>query len=459
MIKLDFLKNELVFVMGLGRTGISAIESLLISGANVIAYSDNQDEMVNVEQRFLLQKGLSFHFPSEEEWMSISIMVLSPGLPKNHKVFSMCNLYKVVPMSDTELLQIANPNAKYIGVTGTNGKSTTTALIHHVLSENGIKSQMGGNIGISALSLENATSADEFYVLELSSFQLEWFHKMHFNIAICLLITPDHIDFHGTFSDYVNAKAKIFDNQSQGDVAIISVDNNTNLRLYGLLDRRENDVLKVQVSTEYRLNEGVSIIDGKLYRSIGSDSDIYDCISPRSLQGSHNAQNMASVFSACAAIGIKPENILKSFQTFQSLPHRMEHFFKLDSGLEFVNDSKATNAVSTYYALESYDEIYWIAGGRSKDGGIKVLIPLFQKINHAFLIGESAKEFAVILEKNEVPYTIAETLENAVTIIRELNPQNGVVLLSPSCASFDQWKNFEERGNTFKRLVLDKWSK
>ncbi|MDZ5762196.1 UDP-N-acetylmuramoylalanine--D-glutamate ligase [Candidatus Cyrtobacter comes] len=456
MIRLEFLKNELVFVMGLGRTGISAIKSLLISGARVIAYSDNHDEMENISRSFL--ECVSFQFPSEEEWGSISIMVLSPGLPKNHRVFSMCSLYKVVPMSDIELLQIANPDAKYIGVTGTNGKSTTTALIHHVLSENGIKSQMGGNIGVPALSLENTADKNEFYVIEVSSFQLEWFHKMHFNIAICLLITPDHIDFHGTFSDYVNAKAKIFDNQSNGDVAIISVDNNTNLKLYSLLDRKENDVLKVQISTEYRLNEGVSIIDSKLYRSVGSDSDMYEFISPPSLKGDHNAQNMASVFSACTAAGVKPEDVFRSFQTFKSLPHRMERFLKLDSGLEFVDDSKATNAVSTYYALESYDDIYWIAGGRSKDAGIKVLIPLFQKINHAFLIGESAQEFALILEKNEVPFTLTQTLEKAVVLIKELNPQSGVVLLSPSCASFDQWKNFEERGSAFKRLVLERWS-
>ncbi len=461
MVNLDFLKNELVFVMGLGKTGVSSINALLSSGANVLAYADNEEEIKRVKLLFDNVENVELRPPSEQEWSKISLAIISPGIPSSHRVFSMCNSYKVVSMSDIELLQMANPNAMYIGITGTNGKSTTTALVFHILSENGIKAQVGGNLGIPVLSLDNTNDSKEFYVLEMSSFQLRLLHKMRFNISACLPITPDHLDAHGTFSDYVNSKARIFENQTSGDVAIISVDNNTNLRLYNSLDNQDDKVLKIQTSTEYRLNDGISVIDGVLYDSVRGMPKTYTLESIDSLRGEHNAQNMAVAFSICVSVGIKPENIIKSFSSFKSLPHRMERFFKSKNGLEFVNDSKATNAVSAYYALESYEDVYWIAGGRSKDDGIRTLIPLFSRIRHAFLIGEAAAEFAKILEKNEVKVTMADNLENALNLIQELSelsPTDGTVLLSPACASFDQWRNFEERGDAFKKMVLEKWS-
>ncbi|MGB8274965.1 MAG: UDP-N-acetylmuramoyl-L-alanine--D-glutamate ligase, partial [Alphaproteobacteria bacterium] len=385
-------------------------------------------------------------------------LVLSPGIPLHHPaphpVVAKARQAGVEVIGDIELLARAAPGARYVGVTGTNGKSTTTALIGHVLAAAGLKTETGGNLGTPALALAPLDS-DGIYVLEVSSFQLDLSETVSFDAAVLLNLSADHLYRHGGMDGYIAAKRRIFRNQDSDQTAVVGVDDAYCVRLYEELEAADAQRV-VPISGVRTVAGGVFVEDGILVDGTAGTSDrVMDLKTVARLPGVHNWQNCAAAFAACRAVGLAPWAISAGIQSFPGLPHRQELVATVD-GVRFVNDSKATNADAVARALACYDTVYWIAGGRPKEGGIAALEAWFPRIVHAFLMGEAEDEFAATLE-GRVPYTRCGHLASAVRLAaakaRDDGRPGAVVLLSPACASFDQWENFEARGEGFRRLV------
>ena len=458
MITLKKFRNKKILIIGLARSGIAAIKSLHAAGSRILIWDDNEKIRDDIALQFN-RDGIELQIAEidEEVIKSLDIIMMSPGIPlyypKVSNTYSLAIQHNIPLYCDIEFLYQQQSKASFIGVTGTNGKSTTTALINHILKSSKIVSDIGGNIGIPALELKAFDKKDQFYVLELSSYQLDLIDKAHFDIAVCLSITPDHIDRHGSLERYIEAKEKIFSRQKKGDISIISLDNSIGDILINQIKKQESTI--IPISTEQKVENGISVINGILYDNLKSHKS-YDVKDIPSLLGEHNGENIAAAFATATCCGIVPEDIISYIKTYKALPHRMD-FFHQSGDLKFINDSKATNSDSSYWAIKSLDEIYWIVGGICKDIGIQVISPFFDKIEHAYLIGESADRFAQTLDKYGSSFTIAGSLENAISLIKSHNPKKGIVLLSPACSSFDQWKNFEERGDAFIRLVKENW--
>ena len=482
MITVTEYKNQKVGVFGLGKAGEAAVAALTRGGAEVCAWDDRLSSASHLagEGRDVgsvssnnqntphnnmftphpnpppqggreilepVQGGKEFKIPfSEWEWSELKALVLSPGVPlthpKPHPVVELANKHNVPIIGEVELLFRAQPQAIYVGITGTNGKSTTTTLIGHILKESGVTCEVGGNLGTPALALAPLGKGG-VYVLEMSSYQLDLMKSVRFNVAVLLNITPDHIDRHGDMAGYIAAKKHIFERQTAGDVAVVEKVVSSQLPVASKL---------VEISADLELENGVYVKDGILH-----DGKIkFDISNIISLTGKHNWQNAAAAYAACRDVGVAPEKIYSAMQSFAGLRHRMQNVRTIN-GVRFVNDSKATNADATSNALAAYDNIYWIAGGKPKEGGISSLGEYFPKIAHAFLIGEAATEFAKTLE-GKVAYTDCGTLDVAVAKAAKQSSEvggqgAGVVLLSPACASFDQFKSFEHRGDIFCELV------
>ncbi|MGE0754376.1 MAG: UDP-N-acetylmuramoyl-L-alanine--D-glutamate ligase [Alphaproteobacteria bacterium] len=443
MIPLTLYAGSTVAVFGLGKAGRSAIAALHAGGAQVFAWDDSQQKQGPQEQFTAL------HY-NEWPWEDIEILVLSPGVPLTHPaphpVVQMAQEHGCIITCDVALLIQACRDARTVGITGTNGKSTTTALIHHILDACGVKNQMGGNIGTPALDLQ-PLGPDGVYVLELSSYQLDLMDGERFHVAVWMNISPDHLDRHGGMDGYVMAKRRIFAAQQLQDSAVISVDDEHSAATAAALVRQQ----LVKVSTKRELPGGVYVKEGVLHHPAeGYSSDI---TSIASLTGRHNWQNAAMAYAACFQLGLAPEAIRSAMQSFPGLRHRLQRVAEI-GGVWFINDSKATNADSTSHALSAFDNIYWIAGGKAKEGGIDSLAEYFPRIRHAFLIGEAEYAFARTLE-GKVANTRCGDLQTAVTRAAEqaLGKNGAVVLLSPACASFDQWANFEQRGDAFCTMV------
>ena len=364
--------------------------------------------------------------------------MLSPGIPFTHpaphKVVTLAQQHNVPIICDIELLYLAQPKAHFVGITGTNGKSTTTALIGHIIREAKIPCEVGGNIGISALELA-PLGKDGIYVIETSSYQLDLLNKTHFNVALLLNVTPDHLDRHGDMDGYIKAKKRIFRNQTAEDFAVVGVDN---VHTKKIAASKFTDAQIIPISAFGKVDElGLGVLSY--------------------LPGAHNKENIAAAFAACSALNIPHEKIIAGIKSFKGLAHRMERVAE-KNGVLFINDSKATNAEAAEKALLSYEKpILWIAGGKAKEGGIDMLAPLFPRIEHAYLIGDAEENFANTLSANKVPYSRCGTLDKAVQQAYEkaLTLPKATVLLSPACASFDQFKNFEERGEIFGKLVKE----
>lgn len=422
MITSVLFKNKNYYVFGLGRTGLGAVKALAESGANVFAWDDTPANTQKAKEYNCQIRALG-----EMDWNSNFQIVLSPGIPLTHEVVKLANEHGREVIADIDLLYLANPHSKFIGITGTNGKSTTTALIGHILKANNIDADVGGNIGISVLELQ---ANKKWYVLELSSYQLDLIKYARMDIAILLNITPDHLDRHGTMENYINAKKKIFSSKT---LAIVSQDS------------EPSRAVKANITISAIHKADVSCIGGVL-----NDQDLNG---RKILVGSHNDENIAASYAATTQIIKDPQKVIAAICSFKGLKHRMQLVTEIN-GVKYVNDSKATNADATEKALKTYDEIYWILGGQAKADGIDPLIPYFPKVKKAFLIGESKDLFAKVLANNNCPFEIVGTLENAVKSISQLNPKSGVVLLSPACASWDQFRDFEQRGDLFCDLVV-----
>ncbi len=451
MITVTAYSGQRVAVFGLGKAGLAAVESLLTGGAEVYAWDDQ------VSARGALKNHAKLHVDNYGNWpwAELKALVLSPGVPLTHPaphpVVSMAQEANCPVTGEVALLSITQKSARAIGVTGTNGKSTTTALIGHILQETGRLTQVGGNLGTPALALE-PLGDDGIYVLEMSSYQLDLSPEVSFECACLLNISPDHLDRHGGMEGYIAAKERIF---THAEVAVIGVDDAyCDAIAHRLLDVGQSKFIPIAIQSS--VSHGVQVIDGVLEDRRDGEGYRLDLRGFKGLKGAHNWQNAAVAYAACRSVGVDAEAIGKAMSTFGGLAHRMEWITETD-GVVFVNDSKATNADAAARALAAYDGIYWIIGGQAKEGGISSLGSYFPRIRHAFLIGQAEAEFAETLE-GHVPYTACGTLDKATRAATEMAlaaGKPGVVLLSPAAASFDQWPHFEARGDAFRQYVTE----
>jgi len=460
MIKAATFKGQNIAVFGLGRSGIAAALSLSAGGAHVQAWDDNEKARDVAEKQ-----GVAIADLTKADWSKFEALVLSPGvpdkLPKPHWTADRANENDVPIICDIEIFArevAARPEQnrpKIIAITGTNGKSTTTALIGHILKTCGKDAQIGGNIGRGVLDLDNM-HAGTHYVIELSSYQLERTQSLRANAAVFLNLTPDHLDRHGGMKGYEAAKRNIFLNQTSSDTVVVGVDNQNGRRICSEL-KAANGRQIVPISGRKSIGRGVSVLKGKMYCSVaGKCQEITDLSKANALEGEHNWQNAAAAYAAVQSLGIGPKAIGKAILSFPGLAHRMETAGSI-SRVRFVNDSKATNANAALQALKAYDNIFWIAGGLSKEGGIESLADTFSNVSHAYLIGDAGKAFHKTLKSKKVASKISGTMEMAILCATRdalaSKKPNPIVLLSPACASFDQFKDFESRGEAFKDLA------
>jgi UDP-N-acetylmuramoylalanine--D-glutamate ligase len=432
-------------VLGLGKSGLVAAKALMKGGADVIAWDDDAKKRAAAEA-----EGVPIVDLATASLDEVPSLVLSPGIPhtwpKPHPIVARAKAAGLEIIGDIELLARTQREARWVGITGTNGKSTTTALLGHVLAVTGRDVAVGGNLGTPALSLDDI-GQDGLYVLEMSSYQLELTVSITWDVAILLNVTPDHLDRHGGMEGYIAAKKRIFHRQTRPRAAVIGVDDPICRALCAELQRAGDQVV-IPISAEDPVSGGVWAEGGYL---VDDGAPVLELARAERLPGKHNWQNIAAVWAAAKHLGVQPPQIAASILTFPGLAHRQELVDTL-GGVKWVNDSKATNADATEKALACYDDIWWIAGGLPKEGGIASLAPYFPRIRHVYLIGQAAEEFARALD-GKVPYTMSGTLAGAVAAARQAARPGGVVLLSPACASFDQFANFEARGDAFRDLV------
>ncbi|HEX3576386.1 MAG TPA: UDP-N-acetylmuramoyl-L-alanine--D-glutamate ligase [Rhodopila sp.] len=435
-------------VVGLGKNGLPAAMGLRAMGAAVVAWDDNPASRAAAV-------GLDLRDPAQGDF-EFDALVLSPGiphrLPKPHPSAERAIAAGIPILSDVELLfqavRLSGSRARFVGITGTNGKSTTTALLAHILLSAGLTVAAGANLGPAALSLpllphdglphdgvphdgvpHDVVPHDGVYVLEMSSYMLERIATIRFDAAIMLNLSADHIDRHGDMAGYAMAKRAVFDRQARRDLAVIGVDDAGSRDMAVWLDQRPARVVRVS----------------------GSDTPL--TVGP-ALPGAHNAQNAAAATAVARFFGVSDAAIADGLASYPGLPHRQQRIAMVD-GVTFINDSKATNADAAQRALVCYDRIIWIAGGMAKEGGIEPLAPLFPRIARALLIGRDAPEFAATLTRHGVPFDIADTLEAAVpaAFAAAKATETPIVLLSPACASWDQFTGYDQRGDRFAALA------
>jgi len=457
MIPLHSLPDRPYAVLGLGRSGRTAALALLASGRTVWAWDDSDSARAAAAA-----EGIPIHDLATCDLARAEALVLSPGIPHTfpapHPIAVRARTVEVPIVGDVDLLFRAQPQATYVGITGTNGKSTTTAMIGHLLQAAGADVRVGGNLGPPALGFEPMTTKS-VCVLEMSSYQLELTPHLAFNVAVLLNISPDHLGRHGGMEGYIAAKRRIFDAPPAGATAIVGVDDAACRRICTELSQQEGRRVLV-VSGQRRVGGGAYAADGLLHDAINFDGRaMIDLGEARALPGAHNGQNAAAAYAAAHALGIDQDVALRAILDFPGLPHRQERIAVV-GGVAYVNDSKATNGDAAVRALTSYRGIHWIAGGRPKEDGLAATLPHLDRVRHAYLIGEAEAAFAAELQ-GRVSFSRCGTLERAFAAARagaeaDVAAAAGiapVVLLSPACASFDQFRDFEARGDAFRRLV------
>ncbi|WP_284776392.1 UDP-N-acetylmuramoyl-L-alanine--D-glutamate ligase [Agrobacterium sp. lyk4-40-TYG-31] len=453
MIPVTSLAGKKVALFGLGGSGLVTAKALVAGGAEVTAFDDNPDSVAKASA-----EGIPTADLRTLDWSKLAAFVLAPGVPlthpKPHWSVDLAKAAGVEVIGDIELFvrerRAHAPDSPLIAITGTNGKSTTTALIAHILKASGRDTQLGGNIGTAVLSLD-PPKAERFYVVECSSYQIDLAPTLNPTAGILLNLTPDHLDRHGTMQHYADIKERLV---AGSDTAVVGVDDSYCTLIADRIERAGVTVLRI--SKRNVVADGLYAEGSRIMKAQGGTSSLLvDLDGIQTLRGSHNAQNAAAAIAACLAVGISEDEVRAGLSSFPGLKHRMQPVGRRGN-VTFVNDSKATNADAAAPALSSYDRIYWIAGGLPKAGGISSLSPLFSHIAKAYLIGEAAAEFASTLGE-AVPYEISVTLVKAVehaAMDAQKDGRDGkVVMLSPACASFDQYKNFEIRGDSFVSLV------
>lgn len=449
MIPATTFRNRRVALFGLGGSGLATARSLAAGGAEVLAHDDNPDRVA-----VAAAEGIGTADLHGIDWSGCAALVLSPGVPlthpKPHWTVDLARAAGVPIIGDVELFvrerRAHAPDCPFIAITGTNGKSTTTALIAHILRASGRDTQLGGNIGTAIMTLD-PPRAERYYIVECSSYQIDLAPTIDPTAGVLLNLSPDHLDRHGTMTHYAAIKERLV---AGSGTAVVGVDDSFSLMIADRLERAGTAV--VRISKRDVLADGLYAEGSRIMLAQGGTARAFgDLGGIATLRGSHNAQNTAAAIAACRAVGVADAEICAALKTFPGLNHRMQPVGRRGR-VTFVNDSKATNADAAAPALSSYERIYWIAGGLPKEGGITSLAGLFPRLAKAYLIGEAAPAFAATLGE-AVPYEIAGTLERAVTHAAEDAAADcapaPVVMLSPACASFDQYKNFEARGDAF----------
>ena len=460
MIAARSFEHADVGVFGLARSGLSSVRSLLAGGAHVFAW-DDRDEA----RKEAAGEGATIAHWSKWPWDKLKALVLSPGVPLTHPaphdVVVKARSAGVEVIGDMELFAreigadlLVPGRAPVIAVTGTNGKSTTTALIGHILSACGFDVQVGGNIGRAVLDLD-PPGAKSIYVLELSSYQIDLAPGLVPDVAVLTNITLDHIDRHGTLENYAAVKSRLLGQTSKAGHVVVGVDDPFSSAIFTHYASC-GGAATIPVSVGKVLGRGVFAVDGGLYDAQGQRaSRVMELAAAARLPGAHNHQNAALAFAATKPFARNSRIVAEAIANFPGLPHRMEDVARVGK-VRFINDSKATNADAAARALVCFTDIFWIAGGKAKDGGIESLEAFFPRIRRGYLIGEAADAFAATLD-GKVPFELSRTLDKAVeAAARDAQVATApapVVLLSPACASFDQFKDFEHRGDIFRELV------
>jgi len=462
MIPVRGYNGHKVAVLGLGRSGLAAAKSLTAGGATVLCWDDSVEARTRAETAGLTLCDLS----RDANWDGIVALIVSPGIPhlfpEPNPIIRKAWENGVAVDNDiglffrsfaTEDWEAFNTIPRIVAVTGSNGKSTTSALIHHILADNGKPVQLAGNIGRGVLDLPPARDG-EIVVLELSSYQTDLARALSPDIAVFLNLSPDHLDRHGGIGGYFAAKRRLFA-EGGPDRSVIGVDEFEGQYLANQMrEKADGGEPVISISSGRKLSgKDWSVFARKGFLAEwrkGKQIASVDLRAVPGLPGAHNHQNACAAYAVCRSIGLGPKAIEKSFASFKGLPHRSQ-LVADRAGVRFVNDSKATNADSAAKALQAFSNIRWIAGGLGKDGGIKSLAPYLASVTKAYLIGHSAEEFA--LQLGATPYEICQDMQTAVARAATDAVSGDTVLLAPAAASFDQYPNFEKRGDDFMALV------
>ena len=461
MIPVQGYAGQKVAVLGLGRSGLATARALLAGGAEPLVWDDSPEARAKAEAEGFVPCDLSRHGAFD----GVAALITSPGIPHLYPVPNKIIARAIeagIPVdNDIGLFfrSFATPDwddfetaPRVVCVTGSNGKSTTTALIHHILEVAGKPVQMAGNIGRGVLDIDPAQDG-EVVVLELSSYQTELARALTPDVAVFTNLSPDHLDRHHGMGGYFAAKRRLFA-EGGPDRAVIGVDEVEGQYLANQLSMGAQDDRVIRVSSGGKLEGfGWSVFARKGFLAEwrrGKQVASVDLRGVAGLPGAHNHQNACAAYAACRSLGVGPKLIEQAFHSFAGLPHRSQTVGE-KAGVRFINDSKATNVDSAAKALQAFPRIRWIAGGLGKDGGIKGLVPFLGSVTKAYLIGHSARDFA--LELGATPYEICETMERAVSRAAAEAVDGDVVLLAPAAASFDQYPNFEKRGEDFTAHV------
>jgi UDP-N-acetylmuramoylalanine--D-glutamate ligase len=453
MIDLSSFKGQKFAVMGLGKSGLATARALVAGGAEVVAWDDGEAGRSAAAAAGLTVAPLA-------DLSGFEAMILSPGIPHTypepHPVAAAAKEAGLPIIGDIELLSQAYRQAAFIGITGTNGKSTTTALIAHILAQDTAPMAVGGNLGTPVVELDGLGAGGR-YVLELSSYQLELAPSLTCRVAVLLNFSPDHLDRHGGMQGYIGAKMRIFKNQRPSDIAIIGVDDDhARFAFTVVADTHRQRV--IAVSGQQPLAGGVYVDNGVLFDDMqDKDLRVMDMAEAPALPGSHNFQNAAAAYATCRVLGLDRAMIVAGLKSFPGLPHRQQRVAEV-AGISFVNDSKATNPDAACRALACYEPIYWIAGGRAKEGAsLEPMEPHLSRVAKAFLIGEAEEQFAGWLTQKGIAFercgTLARATKAAFAAAKGDGKANATILLSPACASWDQFRSFEHRGDTFTALA------
>lgn len=432
-----------VGIIGLGITGQSIYKELKTK-LNYIACWDDSEANRN---KFGEQFDSSCLMPVDDNsWNNLDIIYISPGIPHSHKIFEITKRNKIKVSSDIELFLELNKNSEIISITGTNGKSTTTALIAHILARAGLNFECGGNIGVPVLELPRNAKG---YVLELSSFQLDLLDQFNPDISVLINITPDHLDRYNSFDDYSKSKARAF----EGDgIKVIGIDSEKSKLLFDTL-KQAGDKKLIAFSTSINIKNGITCHNKAIHDNYFNETQ-YEIGFLQNLQGKHNNENIAATFAVCRSLGLTAKEIIDHIATFPGLKHRMQ-YVGTKGRFSFYNDSKATNAAAAAASLSSLSNILWLAGGIFKEENLSPIEPYLSNITKAFLFGRDKLILAKLLDIYKVKYIMCDNMsqafEYAISEKAESKHEYNI-LLAPACASYDQFKNFEDRGDKFVEL-------
>jgi UDP-N-acetylmuramoylalanine--D-glutamate ligase len=455
MIPATTFEGRRVAVFGLGRSGGATCRALAAGGAEVLAWDENERARAAAEA-----DGIALTDLDRADWSTIDTLVLAPGVPLTHPAphwtVNRARDAGVEVIGDVEVFarerRAIAPQAPFIAITGTNGKSTTTALIAHMLGDAGCDVQMGGNIGVPILSLA-PPAPGRHYVIEMSSYQIDLTPTLESDVAILLNVSPDHIDRHGTFDNYATIKAHLV---QAGKCAVIGVDDASVAEIAARLAASGQNM--VRFSADHRLAAGYYLDGERIYwAEDGHSAPVADVDGLATLRGRHNARNVMAALATMKALGVAFKDATRALKSFPGLAHRLELVGHRGRTL-FINDSKATNVEAAAVALASFEgDIFWILGGRAKEGGLADLKRFFPRIARAYLIGEAEQAFEAELEGKVDTVrcgALAKALDRAAADAEASGAEGPVVLLAPACASFDQFPNFEARGTEFRELAM-----